>query len=350
MQRLSQPARAVRTLQMQGRVPLLRPVPLMQLDRFSALLLAWHRLAADAPAGGFHGEALALLEQAVAFDSAWWGTGNLQAGQPGVVQGYLHRLPPEFVNDWWGIAGVDALARRVAEQPGVTVLADGGLPVDDAEDAFDERYGLARALSTGLPDESTGLSTFLSLFRGNASPAFDEAERALVEVLVPHLMLAEQTHWRTAFRRQIHAAAEHGAQVDESGFLTQASPGFCQALVREFPGWPGGLLPEPLRPLLMARQGTWAGRRIEVRLEPGALQLGGGHLSVRPRIGHGLTPREEGIARAYAAGDSYKEIARQLGLSPATVRGYLRDCYLKLGVSNKAALGGVLQGGGVPGR
>jgi DNA-binding CsgD family transcriptional regulator len=106
-------------------------------------------------------------------------------------------------------------------------------------------------------------------------------------------------------------------------------------------------LPAPLQPLLRARQGLWQGRSIEVRIEPlGTAGADGHRLAARSRIGHGLTRREETIARAYAAGDSYKEIARQFGLSPATVRGYLRDCYLKLGVSNKAALGGVLQRGG----
>jgi DNA-binding CsgD family transcriptional regulator len=41
----------------------------------------------------------------------------------------------------------------------------------------------------------------------------------------------------------------------------------------------------------------------------------------------------------YAAGHSYKAIALRTGLSPATVRTYLRDAYLQLGVRNKVELG-----------
>jgi DNA-binding CsgD family transcriptional regulator len=44
----------------------------------------------------------------------------------------------------------------------------------------------------------------------------------------------------------------------------------------------------------------------------------------------------------YAQGHSYKEIARLLGLSPATVRTYLRSVYIQLGVRNKIELGGAL--------
>ncbi|MDF2232393.1 GAF domain-containing protein [Albimonas sp. CAU 1670] len=51
-----------------------------------------------------------------------------------------------------------------------------------------------------------------------------------------------------------------------------------------------------------------------------------------------LTRREEEVARAYALGASYKEIARDLGVSPTTVRSHLRTVYGKLGVTSKIEL------------
>ena len=51
-----------------------------------------------------------------------------------------------------------------------------------------------------------------------------------------------------------------------------------------------------------------------------------------------LTPREKEVAQAYADGLSYKEIARDLGLSPTTVRSHLRSVYSKLGVTSKIEL------------
>lgn len=52
----------------------------------------------------------------------------------------------------------------------------------------------------------------------------------------------------------------------------------------------------------------------------------------------GLSPREREVAAAYAAGEGYKAIARNLGLAPATVRSHLLAIFRKLGVHNKIEL------------
>lgn len=49
-----------------------------------------------------------------------------------------------------------------------------------------------------------------------------------------------------------------------------------------------------------------------------------------------LSPRERLVAKAFGEGQSYKSVARQLEIEPSTVRYYLRNVYLKLGVGNKA--------------
>lgn len=61
-----------------------------------------------------------------------------------------------------------------------------------------------------------------------------------------------------------------------------------------------------------------------------------------------LTKREGEVARAYAEGGSYKEIARALGISPTTVRSHLRTVYGKLGVTSKIALAQTLADPGAP--
>jgi len=62
----------------------------------------------------------------------------------------------------------------------------------------------------------------------------------------------------------------------------------------------------------------------------------------------GLSRREREVARAYAAGASYKEIARELGVSPTTVRSHLRTLYGKLGVTSKIALAQAMNDGATP--
>ncbi len=51
-----------------------------------------------------------------------------------------------------------------------------------------------------------------------------------------------------------------------------------------------------------------------------------------------LTTREHEVACAYAEGADYKTIARQLAVSPATVRSHLQSSFRKLDVHNKIAL------------
>jgi len=56
-----------------------------------------------------------------------------------------------------------------------------------------------------------------------------------------------------------------------------------------------------------------------------------------------VSRRELEIARAYAAGGSYREIAERLFISPSTVRTHLSTIYRKLGVSSKIELAKALQ-------
>lgn len=61
-------------------------------------------------------------------------------------------------------------------------------------------------------------------------------------------------------------------------------------------------------------------------------------MSTQSRSGESLSNRELEVANAYASGQSYKEIARNLSFSPTTVRTHLRSVYTKLGVTSKVAL------------
>jgi ATP/maltotriose-dependent transcriptional regulator MalT len=59
----------------------------------------------------------------------------------------------------------------------------------------------------------------------------------------------------------------------------------------------------------------------------------------------GLTRREAEIATLAAAGRSSKEIATRLFLSPRTVESHLHHVYVKLGVTDRAGLAGILGDG-----
>lgn len=66
-------------------------------------------------------------------------------------------------------------------------------------------------------------------------------------------------------------------------------------------------------------------------------------VTLRPRNARDiLTPKEYAVAEAYSHGHSYKEVAQMFELAPATVRHHLSAAYLKLDVSDKAALARML--------
>jgi DNA-binding CsgD family transcriptional regulator len=84
----------------------------------------------------------------------------------------------------------------------------------------------------------------------------------------------------------------------------------------------------------------FAGERISVRFDrvgPSTL------VTIAERTpSDTLSPRERVIAERFAGGESYKEVARHLGASPATVRHHLRVVYRKLGVGDKGALSSII--------
>ena len=86
----------------------------------------------------------------------------------------------------------------------------------------------------------------------------------------------------------------------------------------------------------MRRWHGWSGRSIAFTVERiGEL------LFVRARALHPsarLSSRELRVAALYGAGRSHKEIARDLELSPVTVRNHLQHIYAKLRINDKAQL------------
>lgn len=84
-------------------------------------------------------------------------------------------------------------------------------------------------------------------------------------------------------------------------------------------------------------------RALAQQLAPllGAAYLGAASRSVLAPSPRGLAPltaREHEIADRVAQGDSNKEIARRLGLSPWTVKNHLRAIFDKTGVASRTAL------------
>lgn len=81
--------------------------------------------------------------------------------------------------------------------------------------------------------------------------------------------------------------------------------------------------------------GAWVGWRLNEGAPPGPFQRNTAALASL-----GLTPQELKVLERLAAGQSNKEIARTLGLSPNTVKSHIARLFTKLEVSRRTqALG-----------
>lgn len=323
------------------------------VDVLSESLLALGQLAAEVPAAEFLGHAVAVMRQALGVRSAWWGLASdgTDTGRVEVYQADFTGLPNSVVADWRNIADVDFFARQTFELRGqvqrIDVEAHRGdtLP---ALNAFADRYGFRHIMAMSLDEPTTGQIFFLVAYRDDGSPPFSDAEAGVFRHLLRHTVQRWHQCLQVALSRAHTEGIAGAAWARADGHLVYAGAHLCELLYSRWPDWNGLDLP----PELVRR---FAAAPCTVRLPDGALELAaqGDHLRLQrlpaDGIAPALSPREQRVAHLFAAGLSYKEIARRLELRPATVRTYLRQAYLQLGVRNKIQLGDALGAQPAPG-
>ena len=79
-----------------------------------------------------------------------------------------------------------------------------------------------------------------------------------------------------------------------------------------------------------AADGVWLGWKLTLRTAPGPFAL-----NVAAQASLGLTGQEMKVLEQLGAGESNKDIARSLGLSPNTVKTHAANIYAKLSVSSR---------------
>jgi DNA-binding CsgD family transcriptional regulator len=311
------------------------------VESFSAALLKLARLPAATLPPRLMDEGLCALRELVPFDAAWWG--EVSGGIGGVaprnwLSGQVN-LSPQFAQEWNRIGATDRFANEsIASLDSVVSTAGFADPIPEVE-AFARRHDLFHAMAITRTLPGSGLLQFISLYRGAASPAFEPVHRTLFAEFSAHLM----QRWSVRVAELVETGGVAGdaqALVDGRGELVYLGARLALLLRERFPHWNGAALPAELaeQTRRLPRQLQLGRRRLSAQAR-GELML----LSLAPQRRHAaLPPRELNVALLYAEGRSHKEIARTTGLSPATVRTYLREVYLRLGVSDKIALGRAL--------
>lgn len=315
------------------------------LDALSECLLRLGRISRAVPASEFLGRAVRSIQKVIPFRSGWWGLGT-DTGPglvPAIHQAEYINLPDSYAVEWREISVVDRFGEDMRRYLGQVQRVDGNhlqnSPAEIAE--FDRRHGLHHAMGVAFDDASTGYAFFLAVFRGPQDQAFSDQEAALFHHLLRHVVQL----WHHSLQDALAGASKEdiarAALACSDGRVLYSGPELCELIYAEWPTWDGLILPVEVSMRFQSLP-------CNLRLAKGVIELNawGDHVwLVRVDPGNAspqLSPRERRVAHLFASGHSYKEIARVLGLTPATVRTYLRNAYLRLGVKNKVQLGDIL--------
>ncbi len=314
-------------------------MPLADLSRF---LLELYGSLINEPAGDFREWVLARLSETIGFDSGVWASGAMTAQGPDFHTVTLWRQPPQMLIDYDRLKHLDPLFAASARAPGKPVRATSRASLPAVFIPYVERYGLEQAMSTMHTDPRSQMLAGVSIWRNDRAKPFDAVAAETMEAVFPHLMAV-------ATQRVLNDLGDAGrartwtgfAAVDTRGRLHASNDRFTEAMVEAFPHWLGPDLPEPLLGVVRAK----SSKRVllptlAVQIMPHETLIA---VQLRARTAlDELTARQRQIVEMSAQGLNHKQLARDLGLSPTTVRNHIAHAYKSLGVRNRAELAALL--------
>jgi DNA-binding CsgD family transcriptional regulator len=214
--------------------------------------------------------------------------------------------------------------------------------------------------------------TYIAAIRDRTD--FGERDRAVLNLLQPHLAQAYRNAGALTALRDELGLARRLIECLDHGLIVRSRNGAVRLLTAQartwlaeyFPSYRrtdrlpvpledwikhqntlfGGRdnVPEPLRPLVLKRDG----RKLMVRLIPDGdqaiLVLAEERTTIDPRSLErmGLTRREAEVSAWMAGGKTNAEIGQILGIHPMTVKKHLEHIFQKLGVENRTAAAGLV--------
>lgn len=200
------------------------------------------------------------------------------------------------------------------------------------------------ALAFNVAHRDTGMRSMVCL----AFPQQCQPERTVLRRVVGHLVQAgtlalaqflRHDDWLQSMGRPSRGSA---ALVDPGGGVYLASPRFYELVTDEYGDIDRSRLPFAIPPAALEDdRASFAVGALHFRLsrEGGLFLL---HAR-RPHPVDVLSPREQQIARALAAGKTFKSVARECDIAISTVANHASRIYKKLGIFRREELVGLLR-------
>ncbi len=312
------------------------------MQAFSRTLIDLYHVAENTSLQGFPEEVLRLLQPWIGFDGAVFGMGESQAEADAnlhIVQAHIHNRDASLLTDYAAVSATDPVTG--AYLAGLT----SPMPVDcqalyrqrrlDGMAVFTHKHQMRHLMLYGDAPTVGRAGRWMVLYRSD-NTVFQAIEADYLHAAWFHVSRAVDINRATALNLQDPQHAQRASALATlRGTIAAADPHFHALLEREWPSCSCKNLPQAL--IDCAEKGlAYRGRHIEVTLR----RLDAYLVCVARTVDQLslLTPGEFAVARRFAAGLSNKEIARELGVSPHTVRSQLSAAYSKLEVHDKAAL------------
>ncbi|MFT5589434.1 MAG: DNA-binding CsgD family transcriptional regulator [Bradyrhizobium sp.] len=304
----------------------------------------------------FNEYALNTAKKIVHFDSAVIADFNIAKNKKLTLQAlHLHSVPLERLQDRPSTVGAETVNHNGALSSRDDVLKNafrqrGASIVVDIAKNFSEpgilkycrKYETDHSLAFVSRETINEVVPTIALWRAGKKKAYSEDHAGAATLLFPYILQAREINIRLtqAPMTGLHRSTTVMATLD--GCLYFVSQEAIRLLQLEWKQWSPPLLPSVLIDSLKKNQERmFVGTAISVNasVEGNMICL---IIAARTNSECRLTRAEYLVARLAAEGLQYKEIARELDVSPATVRNQLHSAYRKLGVSNKTALAAAL--------
>lgn len=180
------------------------------------------------------------------------------------------------------------------------------------------------------------------LWRGSRGARFEKSDLVGVDLIAPHVFQALAINRKLSVNLLLSKEKASGFLISEqNGLIQYISDDAIFLLRREYPHWLSRYLPmEVISGFQANKYKTYIGSHIIMKLKmQGSLMM----IAIQPRShGSKLTTAELRVVEKIVQYVTYKEAARQLGVSPATIRNQLHTIYGKLGIKGKSELAKVI--------
>ena len=309
------------------------------MENYSNLLLGLYDNASHCSLDEFHDSAISILKKELYFDSATVISAS-KINEVGISANsiFAYGQPIEKLHDHKKLVSPDLVLAEALIKRGEVISAR----VEDKVKGFPDiqkyakKYAVAQSLVMIPKAEGPNDLNIFAAWRSDRRKEYLAQDRYFGRLIIPHIFKALNINTRL-FSSSTHEPASGipiiSNLVGQLYFVEEVANKILQA---EWPEWAPPILPfHMIQELQSNKKLIFSGNTFSAKAVKHGDLLS---IQLYPKQDNDLTKTEKKVALFASYGLTYKEIAKELGTSPATIRNQLQSIYRKLNIKNKTML------------